>query len=79
MPVVSIQVKNTGGFIIDCVKITVKFLDSTGEVLFTVLQNKYDIETGQTYNFEVAPDPMLLLLSIYKEPTNYKIEYKILY
>jgi len=79
MPVVSIQVKNTGGSVIDSVKVTVKFLDSAGEVLFAVSTYKYDIATGQTYNFEVAPDPMLLLLSIYKEPTNYKIEYKIMY
>ena len=76
---VSIQVKNTGVSIIDCVKVTVKFLDSAGEILFTVSTYKYDIAAGQTYNFKVAPDPVLLLLSIYKEPTNYKIEYKIMY
>ena len=74
MPVVSVQAKNTGGSVIDCVKVIVEFLDGAGEVLFTVSANKYDIAPGQTCDFEIAPDAMLLKLSVYKEPTDYKIE-----
>ena len=71
---VSVQAENTGGSVIDCVKVIVKFLDSAGEVFITVSANKYDIAPGQTYDFEIAPDALLLKLSVYKEPSDYKIE-----
>ena len=82
MPVVSIQAKNSGGSTIDCVKVTVEFLDSAGEWLFSSSTYEYDIAPGQTCNFEVAPATVLQngkVLAIYKKATEYKIEYEIMY
>jgi len=76
IPVVRIEAKNDSESVVGCAKITVNFLDSAGEFLFGVSDYKYDLEPGQTYNFEAMPYVLETdgkILDIYKQVTDYEI------
>ena len=82
IPVVRIEAKNDSESVVGCAKITVTFLDSAGEFLFGVSEYKYDLEPGQTYNFEVMPAVLETgdkTLDIYKQVTDYEIEVEVLF
>jgi len=82
IPVVRIEAKNDSESVVGCAKITVNFLDSAGEFLFGVSEYKYDLEPGQTYNFEVMPAVLETdgkILDIYKQVTDYEIEVDVLF
>ena len=82
IPVVRIEAKNDSESVVGCAKITVTFLDSAGEFLFSVSEYKYDLEPGQTYNFEAMPYVLETdgkILDIYKQVTDYEIEVDVLF